>query len=155
MPPASRARYNLADMLGKVRVNIFRVVMAAGLAAIVAAGAAPSAAHRRRNAAQAVPPQPAAASSRPLVDRYCVSCHNERLKSGELVLAGVDLSDAAHNAPIMEKVARKLRGGTMPPEGRPASGQGHARRVRRGARDGAGSRMRRPRPIPDASRRAG
>ena len=68
MPPASRARYNLADMLGKVRVNVFRVVMAAGLAAIVTAGAAPSA---RIDAAtpQAVPPQPAAASSRPLVDQ--------------------------------------------------------------------------------------
>jgi len=118
MPPASRARYNLADMLGKVRVNVFRVVMATGLAAIVAAGAAPSV---RIDAAtpQAVPPQPAAASSRPLVDQYCVGCHNERLKSGELVLAGVDLSDVAHNAPVMEKVARKLRGGSMPPEGRP------------------------------------
>ena len=57
--------------------------------------------------------------ARPLVDQYCVGCHNDRLKSGELALAGVDLSDAARNAPVMEKVARKLRGGTMPPEGRP------------------------------------
>ena len=55
----------------------------------------------------------------PLVDQYCVSCHNERLKSGELALAGVDLSDVARNAPVLEKVVRKLRGGTMPPEGRP------------------------------------
>ena len=70
-------------------------------------------------ASQAVPPQPAAAPARPLVDQYCVGCHNDRLKSGELALAGVDLSDAARNAPVMEKVARKLRGGTMPPEGRP------------------------------------
>jgi hypothetical protein len=105
-------------MLGKLRVDIFRVVMAVGIAAIVIAGAAPSV---RIDAAtpQAAPSQSAAAPSRPLVDQYCVGCHNERLKSGELALAGVDLTDAARNGPVMEKVARKLRGGSMPPEGRP------------------------------------
>ena len=104
-------------MLGKLRANVFRIVTAAGIAALVSAGAAPSA---RMDAAtpQAAPAQ-AAAPSRPLVDQYCVGCHNERLKSGELVLAGVDLTDAARNAAVMEKVARKLRGGSMPPEGRP------------------------------------
>src|SRR5262245_57123953 len=114
MPRGPRARYNLANMLGKLRANVFRVVMAVGIAALVSASAASSA---RVNAA--APPQAAAAPSRPLVDQYCVGCHNERLKSGELLLAGVDLTDVGRNGPTMEKVARKLRGGTMPPEGRP------------------------------------
>jgi hypothetical protein len=118
MPGSPPARYNHPNMLGKLRAYFFRVVMAVGIAAIVIAGAAPSG---RIDAAtpQAAPPQSAAAPSRPLVDQYCVGCHNERLKSGELVLAGVDLTDAARNGATMEKVARKLRGGSMPPEGRP------------------------------------
>jgi hypothetical protein len=56
---------------------------------------------------------------RPLLEQYCAGCHNERVKSGNLVLAGVDTRDAARHAPVLEKVARKLRGGTMPPEGLP------------------------------------
>jgi mono/diheme cytochrome c family protein len=58
-------------------------------------------------------------SSRQLVDRYCVSCHNERTKAGGLALSAVDLGDAAANAQILERVVRKLRGGLMPPAGRP------------------------------------
>jgi hypothetical protein len=54
-----------------------------------------------------------------MFDQYCVSCHNERLKTGEVVLEGLDLSDLNRNAPILEKVVKKLRGGSMPPEGRP------------------------------------
>jgi hypothetical protein len=55
--------------------------------------------------------------SRALLDQYCVSCHNDRLKTGNLVLTGIDLADVSQHAPLLEKVARKLRGGTMPPEG--------------------------------------
>ena len=106
-------------MLGKLRANVFRCVTALAVAAVVSMGAARSI-DVDAAAAQAAPPAPpAAAQARPLVDQYCVGCHNDRLKSGELTLAGVDLSDVARNAPVMEKVARKLRGGTMPPEGRP------------------------------------
>ena len=70
------------------------------------------------NAAQApqLPPAPQA-TSRTVFDRYCISCHNDRLKSGELSLAGVNPADAAAHGATLEKVVRKLRGGTMPPEG--------------------------------------
>jgi mono/diheme cytochrome c family protein len=62
-------------------------------------------------------------SSATLVDQYCVGCHSERMKSGGLVLSGLNLS-APENAEIAEKVIRKLRGGLMPPAGtrRPDSG---------------------------------
>ena len=59
------------------------------------------------------------APSRTIFDQYCIGCHNDRLKSGELSLAGVDPANAAGHGAVLEKVARKLRGGTMPPEGRP------------------------------------
>ena len=105
-------------MLGKVRSHTFTFFASLAVAAIVWTGTAPSI-DLDAATAQAAPAQAASAPARPLVDQYCVGCHNERLKSGELLLAGVDLTDVARNAAVMEKVARKLRGGTMPPEGRP------------------------------------
>src|SRR5687768_11145887 len=59
------------------------------------------------------------ASSRALLDKYCVSCHNERLKTGGLALDTVNVADIASHAEMWEKVVRKLRAGTMPPVGRP------------------------------------
>ncbi len=56
---------------------------------------------------------------RQIVDRYCVTCHNERLKTAGLMLDQVDVGDIAGNAAVLEKVVRKLRAGQMPPEGRP------------------------------------
>jgi mono/diheme cytochrome c family protein len=74
-------------------------------------------------AAQQAPAQAqtaaAAPGARPLLQQYCIGCHNDRLKSGELSLAGVDPNDVNTHGPLLEKVVRKLRGGTMPPEGRP------------------------------------
>ena len=113
---------------------MWKVVTTLGMTAVFCATAAAFAplALWRAEAAQAPSPTPAAqtpASSsaaqppRPLVDQSCVGCHNDRMKSGELVLANLDLSDVARNAPTLEKVARKLRGGTMPPEGRPRPDQ--------------------------------
>jgi Protein of unknown function (DUF1587) len=60
-----------------------------------------------------------AQTARPLMQQYCVTCHNDRLKTGDLVLTGIDASDARQHAAVLEKVVRKLRGGTMPPAGSP------------------------------------
>lgn len=62
---------------------------------------------------------PAAAPSREVLDRYCVTCHNQRLKTGGLALDRLDPAAVATNPAIWEKVVRKLRGGLMPPAGRP------------------------------------
>ena len=56
---------------------------------------------------------------RALLDRYCVTCHNERLKTAGLTLDKVDLTRIGVHAATLEKVVRKLRSGQMPPEGRP------------------------------------
>ena len=54
-----------------------------------------------------------------LLKRYCITCHNERLKTGNLALDTLDLANVGTNAPVWEKVVRKLRAGVMPPAGRP------------------------------------
>ncbi|MBV9507982.1 MAG: DUF1592 domain-containing protein [Acidobacteriia bacterium] len=55
----------------------------------------------------------------PLLKQYCVTCHNEKLKTGGLELDKLDLHHAAANAETWEKVVRKLRAGMMPPAGAP------------------------------------
>jgi len=51
------------------------------------------------------------------INQYCVTCHNQRLKTGGLTLDNLDLSDVAGSAETWEKVVRKLRAGAMPPQG--------------------------------------
>jgi mono/diheme cytochrome c family protein len=65
---------------------------------------------------------PAAAGQdqhRAMLNTYCVTCHNARVKTGGLALDGLDLQAAADNAEIWEKALRKLRGNLMPPPGSP------------------------------------
>jgi mono/diheme cytochrome c family protein len=65
--------------------------------------------------AEAVTPIASAADLRDNINKYCVTCHNSRLKTAGLEL---DTKDAAHvgvDAATWEKVARKLRSGAMPP----------------------------------------
>ncbi|MBM3772991.1 MAG: DUF1592 domain-containing protein [Acidimicrobiia bacterium] len=57
------------------------------------------------------------AHHRATLDRYCVSCHNARLKTANLSLDVADLSQVPAQADLWEKVIRKLRSGTMPPQG--------------------------------------
>jgi mono/diheme cytochrome c family protein len=52
-----------------------------------------------------------------LVKQYCLGCHNDRTKAGELTLANFDVTDPQHSAEIAEKMIRKLRAGMMPPPG--------------------------------------
>jgi uncharacterized protein DUF1592/uncharacterized protein DUF1588/uncharacterized protein DUF1587/uncharacterized protein DUF1585/uncharacterized protein DUF1595 len=61
-------------------------------------------------------PNPAA--QRALIDQYCVTCHNARLKTADLLLDQLDLDHLGAHAEIGEKVVRKLRAGMMPPTGR-------------------------------------
>ncbi len=68
---------------------------------------------------QAPPPGPApdAARQRALIDQYCVTCHNARTKTANLLLDQLDLATLKDHADIGEKVVRKLRAGMMPPTG--------------------------------------
>jgi hypothetical protein len=53
------------------------------------------------------------------LDRYCVGCHNTRMKAGDLVLTDIQTDRLAPRAEAWEKVVRKLRVGAMPPPGNP------------------------------------
>ncbi len=54
-----------------------------------------------------------------LLERYCISCHNQKAKTAGLMLDRLDLTHAGSDAEIWEKVVRKLRAGMMPPGGMP------------------------------------
>lgn len=64
-------------------------------------------------------PSSSASSSRQLINRYCVTCHNERLETAGLDLNSLNLAQVSDHAEVWEKVVRKLRTGTMPPPNRP------------------------------------
>ena len=45
------------------------------------------------------------------MEKYCVTCHNERAKTGGLVLENLDPQSTSGNPELWEKVVLKLRGG--------------------------------------------
>src|SRR5262245_51675034 len=53
------------------------------------------------------------------LNKYCVTCHNSRLKTAGLQIDSLDIDHVAANAPQWEKIVTKLRTGEMPPPGRP------------------------------------
>ena len=78
-----------------------------------------------RTAKQAQQPATASptAAQRALLDQYCVTCHNQQLKTAGLLLDTADLNDIPGGAATWEKVVMKLRSGMMPPLGRPKPDQ--------------------------------
>jgi cytochrome c5 len=74
-----------------------------------------------QNAVQASQtPDPAAAESRAVLDRYCVTCHNAKLKipaGNPLLLDSLDINDVTKDGKAWDKVVRKLRARAMPPAG--------------------------------------
>ena len=56
---------------------------------------------------------------RPVLNRYCVGCHSDRLRTAGLSLEALDAVHVADGAEVWEEVIRKLRSGAMPPPGRP------------------------------------
>jgi hypothetical protein len=58
---------------------------------------------------------PTTSTQRQFLDRYCGTCHNDRLKTGGLSLERIDASRPDTQPEVWEKVVRKLRTGVMPP----------------------------------------
>jgi mono/diheme cytochrome c family protein len=63
------------------------------------------------------------ADARNLLDRYCVTCHNRKLRTAGLALDNADVTDVSAGAETWEKVIRKVRLNAMPPPGRPRPDQ--------------------------------
>jgi hypothetical protein len=88
--------------------------------AIAVAGKSAGAAQGTAAAGQQAAGQGAAPSAdRVLLDRYCVTCHNARLRTADLALDDLDVGNIAAHPDTWEKVLRKVRAGQMPPVGRP------------------------------------
>ena len=74
--------------------------------------------------AQPAPPVGSgAAQVRAVLDRYCVTCHNGRLRTAGLALDALRVEQVGGHAEAWEKVVRKLRARAMPPAGRPRPDQ--------------------------------
>jgi Protein of unknown function (DUF1592)/Protein of unknown function (DUF1588)/Protein of unknown function (DUF1585)/Protein of unknown function (DUF1587)/Protein of unknown function (DUF1595)/Cytochrome C oxidase, cbb3-type, subunit III len=67
--------------------------------------------------------QAATPTPRALLDQYCVTCHNQKLKTAGLFLDKADPTNVSLDAETWEKVVRKVRAGAMPPQGLPRPDQ--------------------------------
>ena len=82
---------------------------------------------KRESAKAATQTRPSPAPARPtpapaakaVLDTYCISCHNQRLRTAGLALDSLDVTRPGENPEAWEKVIAKLRAGSMPPPGRP------------------------------------
>ena len=54
-----------------------------------------------------------------VLDKYCLTCHSQRLRTGGLALEGIDVTNPAAQPEIWERVIAKLRAKAMPPAGLP------------------------------------
>ncbi len=87
-----------------------------------AAGQAPEAAAAPSNTAGTESIAAATAESaeyRAVLDRYCTTCHSDRLQTAGLTFESVDMAHVGQGAEVWEKVIRKLRAREMPPPRRP------------------------------------
>src|SRR5215831_14432779 len=96
----------------------FRVFALAAVCVALTLSGVRIAARPRANQTPTAPVQDGT-SPRAMVDRYCVSCHSAKLRTGGLDLESLDLTTPGPNAETWEKVIAKLRAGSMPPPGRP------------------------------------
>ncbi|MFN7923813.1 MAG: DUF1592 domain-containing protein [Bryobacteraceae bacterium] len=62
---------------------------------------------------------PPVSSEQATVNRYCVGCHNSKVKSGSLALDAGTVETAGEHPEAWEKAVRRLRARFMPPAGAP------------------------------------
>ena len=91
-----------------LRLATFIALVAAATGQLLATSANPQA-----------PAGHSAAPERALLERYCVTCHNDNLRTAGFSLESLDLGNIGADAEAWEKVVLKLRAGMMPPAGRP------------------------------------
>jgi hypothetical protein len=61
--------------------------------------------------------QSSSAAHHATIQQYCVTCHDQRLRTGGLSLDALDIANVQSSAETWERVVRKLRVGAMPPHG--------------------------------------
>src|SRR5918993_3079212 len=96
--------------MGVRAIALFVCLWGVGLAVVSATPQAPA----TGASGDAAPPSHGAT-----IERYCVTCHNDRARMGDLTLQGLDPAQPGAAAATWEMVVRKLRTRTMPPPGSP------------------------------------
>ncbi len=101
-----------------------RSSVSAAVIALAVLFVAPAAAHAAGQEPAAHAEASTAATSesaeyRAVLDRYCTTCHNDRLQTAGLTLESLDMVHVGAGAETWEKVIRKLRAREMPPPRRP------------------------------------
>jgi hypothetical protein len=111
-----------------------KVLLAAALLAIpVAWGTSASTAPQHPDTTRPAEQATTGGPYRELVDRYCATCHNQRMNvpAGDpLRLDSANLDNPARDAETWERVIRKLAVGAMPPPGMRSPGDGPLREFR-------------------------
>jgi hypothetical protein len=100
----------LAGKLAIMRGRLFAVLVGVGIVTLSAG------VYLRAVSTQ---DSPSASTERALLDKYCVTCHNQRLKTGGLTLDNADVASVGDNPALWEKVVQKLQNNLMPPQGVP------------------------------------
>src|ERR1700733_3156563 len=67
----------------------------------------------------AAPTPPPVLAERPFLTKYCVTCHNAKLKVAGLTLDKVDVGNVSEDAAVWEKVLHTVRAREMPPARNP------------------------------------
>src|SRR5690348_17024742 len=101
-----------ADRVSPAKAGLYVTALAVWIAAVYFAASASTSA-----TAQSASSPAQASGSTPageLVAGYCVSCHNERLKTGNLALDKADAQHVGNSPETWEKVIVKLRSRAMP-----------------------------------------
>ena len=99
-----------------VRALIFALLLGGGGVAVAPSGA--QAPPRQTQPALALASSPDA-NPLALLDTYCITCHNEKLRTAGLALDSLDAARPSAHAELWEQVIAKLRAGSMPPPGMP------------------------------------
>jgi mono/diheme cytochrome c family protein len=103
-------------MLLKGRSALFAVVVGGWVAVSL------SSVHTSARQTPLASPSAASTASpalRGVLDKYCITCHNQRMRTGGLALDDVDVARPAAHADVWERVIVKLRAKSMPPAGMP------------------------------------
>ena len=102
---------------GQSMLKRMRVALGIALALGVAITAGPAAHAQAAGATETAQAPGATEAAQAVVDGTCRRCHNDRLRSGNLSLAGFEVDNAVEQAAVAEEMVRKLRAGLMPPAG--------------------------------------
>ena len=111
-------------LLGTLALGVAFATNTGAQRAAVPGAVRPANAHAQATAAPQAPATqtaaaPAAATSDPnaIVGTYCLSCHNDKAKRGDLTLQTFELARVTDVPDVGEKMIRKLQAGMMPPPG--------------------------------------